>query len=266
MERPFRRGPTADEQGMTLGDATMRTGRARAAAARPARRAVTSVAVAVVALLAAVVATPAASAQAPECTGNVDASLTSAELPGGTWSVTGGCLTPDLFYEYREGEAHAQAAIAQVTYDDGHVGRVAVGTLTFGDGIALGVVGVEDQATGLVKWSAVLAPLESSGATSTVQGEGVTLFPTDPATVALTITGTGTDARTLMTTTTTTPETTAPESTTVPAPVDTSTTVPTTTTPAPAPSTVPGDGSATTTSSVPPTTVVGADADVTLTN
>lgn len=262
MERPFRRGPTADEQGMTLGDGTKRTGRARATAARPSRRAVTSVAVAVVALLAAVVATPAASAQAPECTGNVDASLTSAELPGGTWSVTGGCLTPDLFYEYREGEAHAQAAIAQVTYDDCHVGRVAVGTLTFGDGIALGVVGVEDQATGLVKWSAVLAPLESSGAASSVQGEGVTLFPTDPATVALTITGTGTDARTLMTTTTTTPETTVPESTT-PAPIDTSTTVPATTTPAPAPTTIPGDGSDTTTSSAPPTTVAGASTPTT---
>ena len=208
----------------------------------------------VVALVAALSAAPSASAQ--DCAGSVNASLSSAELPGGTWTVTDGCLTSDLFYEYRDGDAHAQAAIARVTYDDGHVGRVAVGTLTFGDGIALGVVGVEDEATGLVKWSAVLAPLDRAGECSSVQGSGVTLFPTDPAEVALTITGVGTDARTLMTTTTTVPDTTAPVLDE--APGDGSTEAPPTTEePEPAPGTpAPGGPDATTTTTVAPSTTV----------
>ncbi|MHB1137401.1 MAG: hypothetical protein ACYC2O_00500 [Microthrixaceae bacterium] len=238
---------------MSSGTERRRTGTPRM------RRGVAAASVAVIALIGGLLGAPAAAAQ--DCAGSVDASLTSPDLPGGTWTVTDGCLTSDLFYEYRDGDAHAQAAIAQVTYDDGHVGRVAVGTLTFGTGIALGVVGVEDAATGLVKWSAVLAPLDSSGATSTVQGEGVTLFPTDPAAVALSITGVGTDARTLMTTTTTVPGTTPPGPQELPA-ADEGTPEPPPTTVAPdtVPTSVPGsDTVATTTTSIAPPTTLAED-------
>jgi hypothetical protein len=214
-----------------------------------------------VAALGAVVAAPAASAQ--DCAGTATTSLTSSALPGGTWSVTDGCLTSDLFYEYRDGDAHARAALATVTYDDGHVGRVAVGTLTFGTGIALGVVGVEDAATGLVKWSAVLAPIEQSGDRSTVVGPGVTLFPTEAAEVSVSIAGTGTDARVLLEAPPTVPDTTLVPDTTVPtestvAP-PTESTAPTTTAPEAPTTTAPAAGpSTTTTTAAPPTTVAAA--------
>jgi hypothetical protein len=214
-----------------------------------------------VASLGAVFAAPAASAQ--DCAGTATTSLTSSALPGGTWSVTDGCLTSDLFYEYRDGDAHARAALATVTYDDGHVGRVAVGTLTFGTGIALGVVGVEDAATGLVKWSAVLAPIEQSGDRSTVVGPGVTLFPTEAAEVSVSIAGTGTDARVLLEAPPTVPDTTLVPDTTVPtestvAP-PTESTAPTTTAPEAPTTTAPAAGpSTTTTTAAPPTTVAAA--------
>ena len=227
------------------------------------RRALASLAAVAVAALGSVMAAPAASAQ--DCVGTANTSLTSAALPGGTWSVTDGCLTSDLFYEYRDGDAHARAALATVTYDDGHVGRVAVGTLTFGTGIALGVVGVEDAATGLVKWSAVLAPIEQSGDRSTVVGAGVTLFPTEAAEVSVSIAGTGTDARVLLEApptvpdTTLVPDTSLPTESTVAPPTET--TAPSTTAPAPPSTTAPGEGpSSTTTTAVPPTTVAAATA------
>ena len=134
---------------------------------------------------------PASGAQS--CGGSVSTALRSPTLPGGEWSVTGGCLPSDSFYEYADGAIHAQAALSTVTYDDGHVGRVAVGILTMGEGIGLGVVGVEDSATGLIKWSAVLGDYQRSGDTAQVAGNGVTLFPTEPAGVTVSISGTGQD-------------------------------------------------------------------------
>jgi hypothetical protein len=196
-----------------------------------------------------VMGAPVAGAQ--DCTGSVTSSLSSDSLPGGTWSVTDGCLTPEAFYEYNDGAVHAEAAITKVTYDDGHVGRVAAGVLTLGDGVGLSVLGVEDEATGLIKWSAVLGDYSQDGDVVGVAGAGVTLFPTEAAQVSVAIAGTGTDITTVLgpdglpleTTTTTTPtETTAP-------PASPETSVPPTTVP---PTTVAPGGPST---SVPPTTV-----------
>lgn len=198
---------------------------------------------------------PIASAQ--DCPGRVTTSLASDELPGGEWSVSNACLPTDTFYEYNDGPIRAQAALTTVTYDDGHVGRVAVGMLTLGDGIGLSVVGVEDSATGLVKWSAVLGDYVRDGATTTVGGAGVTLFPTAPATLDVSLTGTGTDILTVIaandaaaaaaaavTTTTAVPEesTTVPPTTEVPqesTTVPPTTAAPTVTTVAPTSTTVP---------------------------
>lgn len=157
---------------------------------------------------------PAVGAQT--CRGSVSTSLESPTLPGGEWSVSDGCLPSDTFFEYSDGAVHAQAAISTVTYDDGHVGRVAVGILTLGTGIGLGVVGVEDPATGLVKWSAVLGDYEQIGATASVAGAGVTLLPTEAAGVAVAISGTGTDITTQLKDAIASTTTTAPSALNVP--------------------------------------------------
>jgi len=214
-------------------------------------------------LIGAVALTGVPAAGAQDCSGSVTGSLTSESLPGGTWSVTNGCLTPDAYYEYNDGPIHAEAAVTKVTYDDGHVGRVAAGVLTLGDGVGLSVLGVEDEATGLIKWSAVLGDYQQDGDVVGVSGSGVTLLPTEAAEVSVAISGTGTDITTILgpdglpleTTTTTTPtESTLPTETTVaPAAPETtvpqaSTSVPTTTVAAPSTSTT------STTVAAPPTT------------
>jgi hypothetical protein len=158
---------------------------------RSARTGLTAVVATVLALGVGSAVAPIASAQ--DCTGRVSTALTTDELPGGEWSVSDGCLTPDAFYEYHDGPIRAQAALTTVTYDDGHVGRVAVGMLTLGDGVGLSIVGVEDSATGLVKWSAVLGDYVRTGDTASVTGAGVTLFPTEPAALDVSVSGTGTD-------------------------------------------------------------------------
>lgn len=192
---------------------------------------------------------PAAVAQG--CGGSVSTSLESPTLPGGKWSVTDGCLPSDTFFEYSDGDIHAQAALSTVTYDDGHVGRVAVGILTLGTGVGLGVVGVEDPATGLVKWSAVLGDYEKIGGAASVAGAGVTLLPTEPAGVAVAITGTGTDVTAQVKDAMASTTTSAPTPTTAPGGVEqntpTSTAAPTVP-PNPPPVTTPAPTIAPTTS------------------
>lgn len=152
----------------------------------------------------AVVFTPVASAQT--CVGSVSTAVAAASLPGGSWAVEGGCLTSDSFFEYSNTEGRAQVALSSVTYADGHSGRVAVGMLVMTGGAALSIVGVEDAATGLVKWSAVLGQAVQVGDQTTVSGEGIMVFPVESVQVSASITGTGTNVATI-------PESTVPEST-----------------------------------------------------
>lgn len=130
-----------------------------------------------------------------ECMGTITASLAAESLPSGEWSAHGDCLTGDRFYEFVEGPVLAKAAVADVVYSDGHSGRIAAGVLTLGNGLGLGIVGVEDAATGLVKWSAVLDDFEEEGDSVSVSGEGVAVFPVERATVSAQLTGTGTDIK-----------------------------------------------------------------------
>ena len=159
---------------------------------------------AMVLVFGAVVFTPVASAQT--CVGSVSTAVAAASLPGGTWAVEGGCLTSDSFFEYSNTEGRAQVALSSVTYADGHSGRVAVGMLVMTGGAALSIVGVEDAATGLVKWSAVLGTAVQVGDQTTVSGEGIMVFPVESVQVSASITGTGTNIATI-------PESTVPEST-----------------------------------------------------
>lgn len=129
------------------------------------------------------------------CIGTVTASLAAESLPTGRWSAHGACLTADSFFEFSEGPVLAKAAVSEVVYEDGHDGRVAAGVLTLGNGLGLGIVGVEDAATGLIKWSAVLDEFRTDGDQVSVSGDGVAVFPIERATVSATLTGTGTDVK-----------------------------------------------------------------------
>ena len=174
-------------------------------------------------VLGSVVFAPVASAQT--CVGSVSTTVAAASLPGGSWAVEGGCLTSDSFFEYSNTEGRAQVALSSVTYADGHSGRVAVGMLVMTGGAALSIVGVEDAATGLVKWSAVLGQAVQVGDQTTVSGEGIMVFPVESVQVSASITGTGTNIATI-------PESTVPEST-VPAASAPEPTVPVLTAPEP---------------------------------
>ena len=159
-------------------------------------RRLASVLAAVIVLLAGAVGfAPGAGAQT--CAGSVSTTVAAASLPGGSWSVDGGCLTSDAFFEYSNTEGRAQVAVSSVTYADGHAGRVAVGMLVMAGGTALSIVGVEDSATGLVKWSAVLGTAQQVGDQPTVSGSGFMVFPLEVAQVSATIAGTGTNITTL---------------------------------------------------------------------
>lgn len=162
---------------------------------RGVTRTATAVGAAAVVLFGGSVFAPGLSAQ--ECAGTISTTVATSGLPGGQWSVTDGCLKADAFYEYSDGPIQAKAAVSTVTYDDGHSGRVAAGTLTLGNDFGLTIVGVEDSATGLVKWSAALGDYSDTGDTVTVSGDGVSLFPTAGATVSVSISGTGTDVTAL---------------------------------------------------------------------
>ena len=156
---------------------------------------------AMVLVLGSLVFAPVASAQT--CVGSVSTTVAAASLPGGSWAVEGGCLTSDSFFEYSNTEGRAQVALSSVTYADGHSGRVAVGMLVMTSGAALSIVGVEDAATGLVKWSAVLGTAVQVGDQTTVSGEGIMVFPVESVQVSASITGTGTNIATI-------PESTVP--------------------------------------------------------
>lgn len=171
-------------------------------------RTATAAVTAVIVAFGGAVLAPNVSAQ--DCAGTISTSVATSGLPGGTWSVSDGCLSPDAFFEYSDGPIEAKAALSTVTYDDGHAGRVAAGVLTLGGGVGLSIVGVEDAATGLVKWSAVLGDYTTEGDTVSVTGDGVSLFPTEAATVSLSISGTGTDVSELLAPDGS-PTTTAPE-------------------------------------------------------
>ncbi len=186
---------------------------------------------AMVLVLGSVAFAPGASAQT--CVGSVSTTVAAASLPGGSWAVEGGCLTSDSFFEYSNTEGRAQVALSSVTYADGHAGRVAVGMLVMTGGAALSIVGVEDAATGLVKWSAVLGAAVQVGDQTTVSGEGIMVFPVETVQLSASITGTGTNIATLNPTA---PASSAPDPTapvlTSPAPSVPESTVPEPTVPA----------------------------------
>jgi hypothetical protein len=154
-----------------------------------------------VATLSSVAATP---GQAPPaCDGvTVSARVAATSLPGGAWSVTDVCVPSDAVYEAGVLGYRVVGGLGVARYDDGHLGRIAFATAHVGSDRALTLVGVEDVATGSVTWAFADGDHEQTDLARVVGGEGVaapnstTPVPTEPATVELAITGTGTDLAT----------------------------------------------------------------------
>ncbi|HMX08789.1 MAG TPA: hypothetical protein PKA87_14740, partial [Microthrixaceae bacterium] len=113
------------------------------------RRHLSTLAIALTAVTVAVGVLPATSAGAQGCAGDrVTASMSSSSVSGPAWSVTGACVDArDYFVGEAQGHAFA-IGISTVTYDDGHVGRLAFLSVRVDAAQAVSVLAMEDPRTG----------------------------------------------------------------------------------------------------------------------
>lgn len=185
------------------------TGVMSATAAAPIRRRARRVAGALVAvtLLGVGVAVPVSAQEpaAPACAGMaVDATVSAASVPGGSWSVVDTCVPPEAVYEAELLGYRLVGGLGVATYTDGHVGRVAFLTAKVAEDRSLTLVGVEDAATGVVTWAYADGTYAQTGAVRSVGGAanaasvpaGAEPGPVEAAQVQLTLEGTGTDLAT----------------------------------------------------------------------
>src|SRR5690606_32929283 len=122
------------------------------------------------------------SASSAGCDGGlVSATVAAASLPGGRWSVTDGCLPRDAFYRVELAGHRLLLGLAEVAYDDGHLGRIALATVATPEGLAISLVGVEDLATGFVRWAYAEGTAENTPGGSRTVGSGVTDLPEEAA-------------------------------------------------------------------------------------
>jgi len=134
----------------------------------------------------------------------VDATVTAGTIPGGSWTVLDTCVPPEAVYEAGVLGYRLVGGIGIGTYTDGHAGRVAFVSAEVAENRSLTLVGVEDQATGVVTWAYSDGGFASVGAMRTTGGdaqaatipEGADPGPVEPAQVELSIDGTGTDLAT----------------------------------------------------------------------
>jgi hypothetical protein len=128
------------------------------------------------------------------CTGGrVTVGLATGSLPGGRWSAEDACIPSEAFYEVNIAEHRLVLALTVVDYGDGRIGRLAVATLTTPEAFAVSLVGVEDEATGFVRWAYAEGTHSGSDGVLGFAGSGLTDVADEPAEVELTITGIGTD-------------------------------------------------------------------------
>jgi hypothetical protein len=138
-----------------------------------------------------------------DCQGvTVSARVAASSLPGGAWSVTQVCVPPDAVYETGVLGYSVVGGLGVARYDDGHLGRIAFATAHVGPDRALTLVGVEDVATDSVLWAFTDGSHTQTEVDRVLSGEGVaapnstTPVPTEPATIELSITGSGTELAT----------------------------------------------------------------------
>ncbi len=131
----------------------------------------------------------------------MDATVTAASVPGGSWTALDTCVAPDAVYEAEVLGYHLVGGLGVGTYTDGHIGRVAFLSAEVAPDRSLTLIGVEDEATGLVTWAYSDGGFARVGTSRTLGGdgeastiaEGAAPGPVEPARVDLTIDGTGTD-------------------------------------------------------------------------
>lgn len=162
------------------------------------------------AALLAVLLVPAAGAQEPspapqECAMVVTATVSAPSVPGGSWSTTDTCITPETVYETDVLGYRLIGGLAVATYADGHQGRVAFLSAKVAPDRSLSLVGVEDAATGAVTWSyADGGYTEADGSRTaggageavTVAAEGAEPGEVEASTLELRMQGAGTDLAT----------------------------------------------------------------------
>ncbi len=152
------------------------------------RRHITSLVPAVAAVLIAfgAVASPASAAPDDGCAGDrVTASMSTATADGPKWSVTGACVDArDYFVGTFEGHVFA-IGISNVTYDDGHSGRLAFLSVRLGPAQTVTVVGMEDPGTGELRFAGTVRQSAIGETGAAVSGAGVSFPPLGAATVAL---------------------------------------------------------------------------------
>jgi hypothetical protein len=129
----------------------------------------------------------------PACAGvTVDATVGAPSVPGGSWSALDACVPLEAVYEAEVLGYQLVGGLGVATYTDGHLGRVAFVTAKVAADRSLTLVGVEDDATGVVTWAYADGTYAQSGTTRTVGAPG----PVEAGQVQLTIDGTGTDLAT----------------------------------------------------------------------
>ena len=177
----------------------------------------------------------AAPAGAQGCSGDrVTASMSATAAPGPTWSVTDACVDArDYFTGEVEGHEFA-IGISTVTYDDGHVGRLAFLSVRVDSARAVTVIGMEDPATSQLHFAGTVRQAAIGTTGATVSGDGIAFPPLEAATVSLDFTDSAAPWPDWATTTTT-PDGSSGASTTVPP----STTTPAVTTTVPSTSSLP---------------------------
>ncbi len=198
------------------------------------RRHLASLALAGTLALLAAASVVAAPAGAQACTGDtVTASMSSAAASGPAWSVTDACVDArDYFTGDVEGHAFA-IGISTVTYDDGHVGRLAFLSVRIDETQVVTVIGMEDPGSARLRFAGTVrqAAIGTTGASAS--GAGIGFPPLDATDVVLDFTDVAAPW----------PDWAVPPTTTVPGEVPAPTT------------TVPADGATgTTTTTVPAAT------------
>jgi hypothetical protein len=172
---------------------------------RPRRVVAAALAVAALAVTGTAGSAGAQEPAAPACAGvTLDATVSAPSVPGGGWSAVDACVPLEAVYEATVLGYQLVGGLGVATYTDGHVGRVAFVTAKVAEDRALTLVGVEDQATGVVTWAYADGTFAQDGATRTVGGaanaatipSGGAPGPVESAQVQLTIDGTGTDLAT----------------------------------------------------------------------
>ena len=150
------------------------------------RRHLVSLAIAGTAAVLSAGLTIAAPAGAQGCVGDrVTASMSSTTGSGPAWSVTDACVDArDYFTGEVEGHAFA-IGISTVTYDDGHVGRLAFLSVRIDASQAVTVIGMEDPGTARLRFAGTVRQAAIGTTGASVSGAGIGFPPLEATTVDL---------------------------------------------------------------------------------